>query len=41
MPNNRRLAIPGTPYLIYYRVTNDALFIRAVWHGARLPPQLR
>lgn len=38
----RRLPVAGTPYLIVYRVTRDAIIILRVWHGARQwPPASR
>ena len=40
-PNQRRLVVPQTPYLVYYRITKEAIFVRAIWHGAGLPPSLR
>ncbi|MDE1162749.1 MAG: type II toxin-antitoxin system RelE/ParE family toxin [Acidobacteriaceae bacterium] len=39
-PHDRRVSVSGTPYLVYYRVTPAAIYIRAVWHSARLPPSL-
>jgi plasmid stabilization system protein ParE len=38
--HNRRFAVSGTPYLVFYRITAEAIFIRAIWHGAQLPPPL-
>jgi len=31
----REVVVP--PYRFFYRVTNEAVWIVAVWHGARLP----
>lgn len=35
----RQLVVPGTAYLIFYSMKQDAIFVRAIWHGARLPPE--
>jgi toxin ParE1/3/4 len=34
-PKTRELAIPGTPFLLVYRVGNAAVEILALYHGAR------
>jgi len=31
----RELVVPGTPYLLVYRVTAEAVQILRVWHGAQ------
>ena len=42
-PGTLELVIPGTPYIVPYRVRGDAIEILRVWHGARRwparPPQ--
>lgn len=35
IPKTRELAVPGTPYLIIYRVKNGRLEILRIFHGAR------
>lgn len=34
-PNTRELAVAGTPFVLVYRVRNDALEILALYHGAQ------
>ena len=34
----RELVVPGTPYIIYYRVTGQAVQVLRVYHAARRPP---
>ncbi|MGD0201650.1 MAG: type II toxin-antitoxin system RelE/ParE family toxin [Bryobacteraceae bacterium] len=34
-PNTREIIVPGTPYLIPYRICAERLQILAVLHGAR------
>ena len=34
----RLFAVPGTSFLLIYRVENDDLIILRVWHGARQWP---
>ena len=34
-PKTRELAIPGTPFILVYRVRNDMLEILAIYHGAQ------
>jgi len=34
-PRSRELAIPGTPFILVYRVRNNALEILALYHGAQ------
>jgi plasmid stabilization system protein ParE len=36
----RRIAATPYPYLIFYEVTNDAIIIHAVRHGARDPASM-
>jgi toxin ParE1/3/4 len=38
-PGTRELIIPGTPYLIPYRIDRNAIQILAVFHSARLWPE--
>ena len=37
---NRRLVVPKTSYVVFYRVLPDCVIIRAIWHGARRPTRL-
>lgn len=38
--NTRELVVAGTPYLVVYRVSSDAVFVLRVLHGAqRWPPR--
>lgn len=37
-PELRVLVVPGTPYLVLYRVRGDAVRIEAVLHGAQERP---
>ncbi|MFZ1640766.1 MAG: type II toxin-antitoxin system RelE/ParE family toxin [Candidatus Contendobacter sp.] len=39
VPGTRELIIPGTPYLIPYRVRDQRLEILRVYHGARRWPE--
>ncbi len=41
VPKTRELVVPGTPYLIIYRVKNDRLEVLRVFHGARQWPKKR
>ncbi|MBN2345808.1 MAG: type II toxin-antitoxin system RelE/ParE family toxin [Candidatus Aminicenantes bacterium] len=41
VPKTRELVVPGTPYIVIYRVKNDRLEILRVFHGARQWPQRR
>ncbi len=34
-PKTRELAIPGTPFILVYRVRDDVLEILALYHGAQ------
>jgi toxin ParE1/3/4 len=34
-PKTRELAIPGTPFLLVYRVKNETVDILALYHGAQ------
>ncbi len=34
-PKTRELAIPGTPFILVYRLRNDVLEILALYHGAQ------
>ena len=34
-PGIRELVIGGTPYIVYYRVREKAVFISTIWHGAQ------
>ena len=38
LPNTRELVVPGTPFIIPYRVSADVVDILAVIHGARRWP---
>jgi toxin ParE1/3/4 len=38
-PGTRELIIPGTPYLVPYRVKGDLIEILRVFHGARRWPE--
>jgi toxin ParE1/3/4 len=33
--NTRRLVVPGTPYVVLYRLSSDEISVIAVTHGAR------
>ena len=35
LPGTRELVIPGTPYLIVYRVTPELILILRILHGAQ------
>ena len=35
VPGTRELVVPGTRYLVPYRVTEDTLQVLRVYHGAR------
>jgi len=39
LPHTRELVIPGTPFILPYRVKNDVVEILAVLHGARRWPE--
>lgn len=38
VPDTRELVVPGTPYLVPYRVRGDAVQILRIFHGARKWP---
>jgi toxin ParE1/3/4 len=38
-PNTRELVVPGTPYLLPYRVRGNVVEILRVFHGARRWPE--
>ena len=38
VPGTREFPIPQLPYLLPYRVKQDAVRILRVYHGARMPP---
>jgi toxin ParE1/3/4 len=35
----RELVVPGTPYIVVYRILEDAIQILSVWHGAQSRPK--
>jgi len=37
--NTRELVIPGTPYVVAYRITRNAIEVLAVVHGKRRWPE--
>lgn len=39
IPNTRELTVPGTPFLIPYRIKDQVVEILAVVHGARRWPE--
>jgi toxin ParE1/3/4 len=39
VPGTRELVVPGTPYLIPYRVRGESVEILRVFHGARKGPE--
>ena len=39
VPGTRELVVPGTPYLIPYRVRNDRFEIIAIFHGRQRWPE--
>jgi len=39
LPHTRELVVPGTPFVLPYRVKNDVVEILAVLHGARRWPE--
>lgn len=39
VPDVRELVIPGTPYLLVYRVEGGLVQILSVWHGAQDRPE--
>jgi len=41
VPKTRELVVPGTPYLVIYRVKNGRLEVLCVFHGARQWPLKR
>jgi toxin ParE1/3/4 len=38
VPDTRELVVPGTPYIVPYRVRGDAVELLRVFHGARKWP---
>lgn len=38
VPGTREMVVPGTPYLIPYRIAHERLQILRVYHGARRWP---
>lgn len=34
----RELVLPSLPYVVLYRVANDAVHVLRIWHGARDRP---
>lgn len=38
VPGTRELVVPGTPYIVPYRVRGDAVELLRVFHGARKWP---
>ena len=39
VPNTRELVVPGTPYIIPYRVKNNRIEVLRVFHGAMQWPE--
>jgi toxin ParE1/3/4 len=39
VPGTRELVVPGTPYIVPYRVRAGAIQVLRVYHGARRWPQ--
>jgi toxin ParE1/3/4 len=39
VPQTRELVVPGTPYLVPYRVVDGTIQILRVYHGARRWPE--
>ena len=39
VPGTRELVIPGTPYIVPYRVQGEAIQILRVYHSARRWPE--
>ena len=39
IPGTRELVVPGTPFLVPYRVTGDSLIVLGVYHGRRRWPE--
>jgi toxin ParE1/3/4 len=37
-PDIRELVVGGTPYIILYRVRDEQVLIRTIWHGAQHRP---
>ncbi len=37
-PDKRELVIPQTPYILYYRLRHDVIFLRSIRHAARETP---
>jgi addiction module RelE/StbE family toxin len=35
LPGTRELSVPGTPYIIPYRIAGDHIDVLAVFHGAQ------
>jgi toxin ParE1/3/4 len=38
-PERRELVVPGTPYIVYYRLREDAVLLTSIRHAARLKPR--
>ena len=38
LAGTREMGVPGLPYLIVYRVDNDAVTVLGIYHGAQLRP---
>jgi len=38
VPGTRELVIPGTPFIVPYRIRHDMIQVLRVFHGARLWP---
>lgn len=38
VPGTRELVIPGTPFIVPYRLTGDVIEILRIYHGARRWP---
>jgi toxin ParE1/3/4 len=36
----REAVVPGSPYIVIYQVSGDAVQILGIWHGAREWPEL-
>ena len=36
--DKRELVIPNTPYIVYYRLQDDVIFLRSIRHAAREKP---
>ena len=35
----RELVVPGTPYIVYYRLGDGVIFLKAIRHAARQKPR--